>query len=343
MWYILFMGLSNLKNLTLIVNTSILFMVFGLMAFFHVIKATFLVYFSIPTVLVYVIGYILIYKEKLYGYVVMVYCWLTLYMGVTTICLGYGYGFHLYCMSMIPIIFYTGYMARSIDGKPIHAIVASVVIVAFYLATTLIPTFRGPIYTSDTGADTLFWIVNSIIVFSFLIFYTYVMIKGITDSEDKLKALAMKDNLTGLYNRHYILKQLEMASGKNDEYFVAMADIDDFKKVNDTYGHNAGDYILKTVAEIMREACDNVLVSRWGGEEFLVLGYDKNKAQEKMEKIRSSINKYNFTFEEKSIKVSVTIGIAERSEADTIDKWIQVADDRLYIGKTSGKNRVIFK
>jgi diguanylate cyclase (GGDEF)-like protein len=62
-----------------------------------------------------------------------------------------------------------------------------------------------------------------------------------------------------------------------------------------------------------------------------------------MEKIRSSINTYNFTFEEKSIKVSVTIGIAERSEADTIDKWIQVADDRLYNGKTSGKNRVIFK
>ena len=60
------MGLSNLKKLTLIVNTSILFMVFGLMAFFHVIKATFLVYFSIPTVLVYVIGYILIYKEALW-------------------------------------------------------------------------------------------------------------------------------------------------------------------------------------------------------------------------------------------------------------------------------------
>ena len=61
------------------------------------------------------------------------------------------------------------------------------------------------------------------------------------------------------------------------------------------------------------------------------------------EKVYATFFDNNFTFEEKSIKVSVTIGIAERSEADTIDKWIQVADDRLYNGKTSGKNRVIFK
>ena len=319
-------------------------MVFGLMAFFHVIKATFLVYFSIPTVLVYVIGYILIYKEKLYGYVVMVYCWLTLYMGVTTICLGYGYGFHLYCMSMIPIIFYTGYMARSIDGKPIHAIVASVVIVAFYLATTLIPTFRGPIYTSDTGADTLFWIVNSIIVFSFLIFYTYVMIKGITDSEDKLKALAMKDNLTGLYNRHYILKQLETTSGKNDEYFVAMADIDDFKKVNDTYGHNAGDYILKTVAEIMREACDNVLVSRWGGEEFLIIlpNCNGDNAFVALERVRRTIQKSVVKVGDKEIKVTMTFGLTEFGFHQDIDKVIKEADEKLYYGKSNGRNQVVY-
>ena len=335
------MVLGNLKKLTYIVNTAILLIVFGLMTFFYVIKATFLVYFSIPTALVYVIGYIMISRNHLYGYVVMVYCWLTLYMCVTTVCLGNSYGFNLYCMSMIPIIFYTGYMGRSINARPLHTVAASVVIVAFYLVSSSIPSIRGPIYKDDTGADMLFWIINSIIVFSFLIFYTSIMIRGIIDSEDRLKSLAMKDNLTSLYNRHYILNQLEVASGENEGYFVAMVDIDDFKKINDTYGHNAGDYILKTVADIMSKICKDSLVSRWGGEEFLILGFDKQTALSKMEEVRKVINDTDFTFEGKSIKLSVTIGIAVRNEAETIDKWIQVADDRLYEGKNSGKNRVI--
>ena len=336
------MVLSNLKKLTLIVNTAILLMVFGLMAFFYAIKATFLVYFSIPTALVYVIGYIPISKNRLYGYVVMVYCWLTLYMGVTTVCLGYSYGFHLYCMSMIPIIFYSGYMGRELSGRHINALYASLGIVAFYLVTTLIPVYRGPIYTSNTGADTLFWIVNSLIVFSFLIFYTNLMIKGIVYSEDRLKKIALEDNLTGLYNRHYMLTQLEAPSDKSSDFFVAMVDIDDFKKINDIYGHNAGDYILKSVAETMKSVCENSLVSRWGGEEFLVLGYDKAKAMSQMESVRRAINEADLSFESQKIKVSVTIGIAGREEAESIDKWVQIADERLYDGKNSGKNKVVY-
>ena len=75
-----FMILENLKKLTYIVNTVILILVFGLMGFFYIIKATFLVYFSIPTALVYLIGYVMISRNHLYGYVCFVYMWLTLYM-----------------------------------------------------------------------------------------------------------------------------------------------------------------------------------------------------------------------------------------------------------------------
>ncbi|SEP77788.1 diguanylate cyclase (GGDEF) domain-containing protein [Lachnospiraceae bacterium NE2001] len=337
------MVINNLKKLTFIVNIAILLMVFGLMAFFYVIKAAFLVYFSIPTALIYVIGFFLISKNKLYEYVVMVYFWLTLYMSVTTICLGYDYGFHLYGLSMIPIIFYSTYMGRELNTRHINPIPMSFIIVACYLVATLIPYYRGPVYTSETGASTLFWIVNSLIVFSFLIFYTNLMIKGIVYSEDKLKKLAMEDNLTGLYNRHYMVSQLETASGKSSDYYVAMVDIDDFKKINDIYGHNAGDYILKTIAETMKTICDSSLVSRWGGEEFLVLGYDKDEALDKMEQVRRSISEKEFIFESNKIKTSVTIGIAARDEEESIDKWVQAADDRLYEGKNSGKNKVVYR
>ena len=98
------MELKSIKKLSLTVNTVILIMVFGLMFFFHLCNVTFLVYFSIPTSMIYVIGYCLIHKNKLNIYVWLVFFWLTFYMGVTTICLGYDYGFHLYCFSMIPSV-----------------------------------------------------------------------------------------------------------------------------------------------------------------------------------------------------------------------------------------------
>ena len=356
------MGLSKLKKLTYIVNTTILIMVLGLMGFFYIIKASFLVYFSIPTALIYVIGYYLIFRERLYDYVRLVYFWISLYMGVTTVCLGYGYGFHLYSMSMIPIIFYSVYMGRSLKNtKSVNAIPASIAIVVIYLVCTLIPVFKGPIYSNDLGVDVIFWIVNSIIVFSFLIFYTNMLIKGISSSEDRYIKLAMEDKLTGLYNRHYMLDRLDELAEKDidtknkdtnnkdikdssaeDDYYIAMLDIDDFKKINDVYGHNAGDFILKSVAEIMKSTCSDSLVCRWGGEEFLVLGYDKTIAAQQMEGLSEKVSREAFVFEENNISLTVTIGIADRNEADSIDKWIQAADIRLYEGKKSGKNRVVY-
>lgn len=337
------MEIKNLRNLTFVVNTAILIMVLGLMFFFHIINAKILVYFSIPTIFVYLIGYVLISKSYLYAYVCLVYLWLTLYMSVATICLGYGFGFHLYGMSMIPIIFFTEYMGHSMNSDKVKAIPISLVIVVSYLVSTLIPTFRGPIYEVNTGFDLVFWVTNSVIVLSFLIFYSHILIKGMIYSEDKLKKIALEDNLTGLYNRHFMLNELEKVSGNDEGYFLAMADIDNFKKINDIYGHNAGDSVLKGVAEVLKKNFEAEQVCRWGGEEFLILGYDRNKAAEMMEKFRSDIRKKVFEFDGNKIFVTLTIGIGYRTEAEKIDKWVQVADDRLYKGKNNGKNQVVDK
>ena len=83
-----------------IVNTVILILTFALAVFFGIFRVPFLVYFSIPTALVYIICYYLIHRDLLDAYILLVYFWLTLYMCVTTICLGFEYGFHLYCFSM---------------------------------------------------------------------------------------------------------------------------------------------------------------------------------------------------------------------------------------------------
>ncbi len=343
------MDASSIKRLTYLVNTAILIMVFGLMVFFIFAKATVLVYFSIPTAMVYIIGYILISKEKLFGYVFMVYVWLTLYMSICTICLGYDYGFHLYGMSMIPIIFYTEYMAYKLNRNSIRGIRLSIFIVGCYLVSTLSPSIFGPIYTPNMAIARVFWVVNSIIVFSFLIFYTRVLIKGTINSEENLKDQAHRDNLTKLYNRHYMSAKLDAVEDGLLSTYVSMVDIDKFKNINDVYGHNAGDMVLKKVAEVMTEVCDKSIISRWGGEEFLLLtGADESSERltdktmkEYMEKLRTSIEATDFEYENQHIKVKVTIGVSAKQHGEKIEKWVDEADDKLYAGKNSGRNRVI--
>ncbi len=123
------MDVKNVRKLTLIINTLILFLVFGLAGFFYMCKATYLVWFSIPTALIYVLGYFIIFVDRLDIYVRLVYLWITFYMSLTTICLGYKMGFHLYCLSMIPIIFCTEYIAEQIGKKKINAFAVSAVVV----------------------------------------------------------------------------------------------------------------------------------------------------------------------------------------------------------------------
>ena len=180
------------------INTVILMMVMALAWFFHMCGAKYLVYFSIPTALVYIFGYYFIAHERLDVYVRCVYIWITLYMSVTTIGLGYKLGFHLYCLSMIPIIFYTEYMAEKLGRRKINSVLVSFLIVLAYLLSTGYAAFKGPFYEVDNSIAGVFWITNSAIVLFFLIMYSGIMLKMVGDSEEQLIVLAHTDRLTGL-------------------------------------------------------------------------------------------------------------------------------------------------
>ena len=338
------MDLKNIKKLTLTINSIILVLVFGLAGFFHMCGARYLVLFSIPTALVYIFGYYFITHDRLDIYVRSVYIWLTLYMSVTTIGLGYKLGFHLYCLSMIPIIFYTEYMAGQLGKKKTNAVVVSVLIVLSYLFSTGYAAFSGPVYKVDNSIAGVFWLFNSAIVLYFLIVYSGIMLKMVGDSEKRLIVLAHTDRLTGLFNRHYMMSELEDAIRSDGGKFVAMADIDFFKRINDQYGHNAGDFVLRTISELMRQMGPDGKVSRWGGEEFLILSSGSAKEGVKlMEKIRTTIESYEFTFEGKKIPVTITAGVSDYVKGTSVDEWINEADENLYFGKRNGRNRVVLK
>ena len=340
------MDQSIIKKITYLINTVILFLVLGLMYFFYMCKAQFLVIFSIPTIFIYIVGYLLIFKDRLYEYVLMVYIWITFYMCITTICLGTGYGFYLYCLSMIPVIFVSDYLAYQLKKKRLNAFFISLMAGLGYLLTTGYVKREGPIYKSEALSD-VFWQFNSIIVICFLIYYSYMLVSIIIESEEKLRQAAYMDRLTGLYNRHYMIDKLDETIGSIEGSYLAMLDIDKFKSINDEYGHNAGDYILEKLAETMKDNCDGDIISRWGGEEFLILGNADKKtdtisfARDKMEKLRQLVDDTEFIYNDQKINVTVTIGIAEGTSGLSVDAWVHTADSNLYKGKNNGRNQVV--
>lgn len=166
---------------------------------------------------------------------------------------------------------------------------------------------------------------------------------------DKLRDSSLRDGATGLYNRRFleefIDKSSEQAARSNMSYAVLMIDIDYFKMINDTYGHDAGDVVIKSLSEILVHAIRKAdLPVRYGGEEFLVLLHNTTPegALSVAEKIRTAFNEKKFQFGNDTVQKTLSIGIAHfPSQADSIWKVIKFADIALYEGKHTGRNRVI--
>jgi diguanylate cyclase (GGDEF)-like protein/PAS domain S-box-containing protein len=162
--------------------------------------------------------------------------------------------------------------------------------------------------------------------------------------ESELEILATTDRLTQTYNRlkfeEIIRKEIEMARRYGHLLSIIILDIDHFKKVNDTYGHIAGDNVLKAVAGIVKETIrETDTLVRWGGEEFIIItpGTSLEGATELAERIRAAVE--NFDFDQvKSVRIS--LGVTQFREHDTENTLLRRADDAMYTAKKKGRNRV---
>lgn len=164
---------------------------------------------------------------------------------------------------------------------------------------------------------------------------------------EQAQQASREDFLTKLYNKRAIDEFLVIKESEYDRhgqtYSVAMMDLDFFKKVNDTYGHEAGDAILVAFSKILREevrASD--FVGRYGGEEFLAILGNTDLAGTKVfcEKVRAHVENAHFMFQGERIKITVSIGVAERKDFPSMRSLINGADERLYEAKRKGRNRV---
>jgi diguanylate cyclase (GGDEF)-like protein len=163
-----------------------------------------------------------------------------------------------------------------------------------------------------------------------------------------LQRMASRDYLTDLLNRRYFFdrgpKIVEMCLRQGQPVSMALMDIDHFKKLNDTYGHEIGDVVLKAVAKKLGLLVGEKkhLSARLGGEEFGILfaGLDIQGAYEYCDHIRSEISKVRVVVDDEDISVTISMGLANISGSETFDNYLNAADQYLYMAKHSGRNRV---
>lgn len=266
--------------------------------------------------------------------------------------LGWQYGFAQYIIAIIPVGFYICYMLDINRRKIKIAILLAVISMFAFFLCKILSFYREPLIVLDNMILELsLYIFNACCTFVFLILFTLVFVFEIRLSSNQLQhqnaileKLASIDPLTGLYNRRSMDIFLTQAVESDVGFALIMCDIDDFKKVNDTYGHDFGDVVLKGVAKITTEQVrEKGYVCRWGGEEILIL---LNNASEESsyriaENIRRNVANSVFDLNEKWIHCSLTLGIALHQKREAVEETITRADYNLYRGKRNGKNAVV--
>ncbi|MGL4981910.1 MAG: diguanylate cyclase [Treponemataceae bacterium] len=166
-----------------------------------------------------------------------------------------------------------------------------------------------------------------------------------------LLEMTTTDMMTKLKLKHYfytvLFEKLEMVIGKQVPISVLMLDIDFFKKINDTYGHDCGDYVLKEVAAAVKKCIRGEdMAGRYGGEEFVVMLYeiDQHSAMQVAERIRKAVEDLDLVYGESKIKVTISIGVSSSQDKIILSarEMVNYADQALYESKHGGRNRVTF-
>jgi two-component system cell cycle response regulator len=174
--------------------------------------------------------------------------------------------------------------------------------------------------------------------------------RQLLEANEKLRHMSRTDGLTGLDNRRYLEQQLDMMYAHSERLgeplSCVICDLDRFKSVNDTYGHQAGDAVLRQLAMILkREAREIDRVARYGGEEFVFLlpGTVLDAAVTFAERVRRNIESHTFTFDGGSLQRTASFGVAAwpHPRITNCDGIVRAADDALYVAKETGRNRVV--
>lgn len=295
-------------------------------------------------------------RERYMAIYISTFVEVLLHSVIATILVGWDWGFMVYTIALVPISFYLSYTMPHKERRMSVPMITSAAVTFCYIAIDILMRYITPVYSEEfySGLVYLYYYFNTMLAFIFLLLFSMLFALEVRHMQYQLEKenielgeIANYDPLTKLLNRRsmarYLKKSLEEAQTEKGLFCIIMTDIDDFKKVNDTYGHAVGDQVLILISDVVsRNIRENDYVCRWGGEEILILLMaDMNYAQGIAERIRKDILNSVVESKEGNVQVTVTMGIAEYHENATIRELIDEADQKLYYGKKHGKNQVV--
>lgn len=331
----------------------------------HAIITAVFAYFGIVPIYVYniiiTLGYLFMGRILVprNSYVLIYFCSLAeiLFHSIfVSILVGWDWGFMIYTVALVPVAYYMTLTIPQMRQKLSLPILSTLLIFLCFVITKTVCNHITPVHAGLASASfvNIYYCFNVAITFFMLLFFSVLfsveikqMQRQLIQEKENLDIIASHDPLTGLLNRRsmetHLSDVLDTARKTDASFSLILGDIDDFKKINDTYGHSAGDQVLVSVSQtICSQMRENDFACRWGGEEFLLLIHSGEEVGMYVaERIRRSIESSVIHTDNQDISITMTFGISGYKPDCSMDKLIQMADQNLYNGKRKGKNRVV--
>ena len=328
---------KTIRQTCYIANIAYLILRVFYLALFIITKFYILMWVDIASILIYVFCFFLMKKKKYYIYALLCGNEFFAFVITTTLMLGFNAGFHFYLIGLCVVSFFTSYFSKNHNIK--GSIVWTGLSIIIYLVLYFVTSFNQPYYLIDKWLEMTLFTLHAVVVFLFVAFYMVTFLKYTISLEKKIMSESRTDELTQINNRYALYDFFNQTSDKSSKA-LALFDIDDFKLINDKYGHVAGDYILKEVAKLTMSVLSGSFVCRYGGEEFVVV-LNAEDAFDKLETLRKAIEKEVFEFEGNQHRITITTGASNYQKDMTLEEWVNLADNKMYFGKNSGKNKTI--
>lgn len=307
--------------------------------FFLAIGSSLLAWMNVVSVTMYLAAYHLVQRRQLHFAVVLIWLEAFPHAAIGTLMLGWESGFHYLLLMFIPSVAMTS-SRRSLQ-------VFLIALLAFLGALDVVSRMWGPVAPiPEVSLIALKWLNISLFVLMFSALASYYRHK-ITQAEQRLKVLATVDVLTGLNNRRHFesVAEQHMSDRRRSSIssVVVVGDIDLFKSINDTSGHEGGDRVLVSVSRLLKKGLREVdSMARWGGEEFVFLLHETELAEAMAvtERIRRAVEDSSVSHQGSEIRCTMSFGVTQLLPSDTLADAIARADHALYRSKAQGRNRV---
>lgn len=307
---------------------------------FVIARLDILAYVDAAVIVLYGLCFWLLHKRKYYLYALVCGNTFFAFISVTTVMMGFGSGFHFYLIGLCVVSFFTSYFSKEKHvGRSLTWVGLSA---AIYLVLYFVTRFNQPYYAVPEWMEITLFTIHAIAVFTFVAAYMTVFLKYALSLERRILNESRTDELTQINNRYSLYDFFDGEENKSS-MVLALFDIDDFKHINDTYGHVTGDLILKKVAELTANTLSDCFFCRYGGEEFVIVldDDDRGAAFARLEALREAIAAETFEIESGEVHITVTIGAAKYPKDASLEKWVSLADEKMYRGKESGKNKTV--